>query len=214
MGSNYKKTITLGLDYSEFSGGIADCNRKMGLLDAEMKLAQERVKQYGDETDQLKIKQEALTQKIILQRRVVEEQARSYDSALLSQKKSEKQIDALDKALLQSRTTLQKLENEYSENTKRLDEFARKSRESEEGQRSFGDTIRDVASAVGIEASPAVEALAGKFDLIDEKVGKAVLTVGTLASTLTGLTVKTAEHVKEIETVSQTMGMTTSEYQA
>ena len=181
MGSNYKKTITLGLDYSEFSGGIADCNRKMGLLDAEMKLAQERVKQYGDETDQLKIKQEALTQKIILQRRVVEEQARSYDSALLSQKKSEKQIDALDKALLQSRTTLQKLENEYSENTKRLDEFARKSRESEEGQRSFGDTIRDVASAVGIEASPAVEALAGKFDLIDEKVGKAVLTVGTLA---------------------------------
>ena len=214
MGSNYKKTITLGLDYSEFSGGIADCNRKMGLLDAEMKLAQERVKQYGDETDQLKIRQEALTQKIILQRQVVEEQARSYDSALSSQKKSEKQIDALDKALLQSRTTLQTLENEYSENTKRLDEFARKSRESEEGQRSFGDTIRDVASAVGIEASPAVETLAGKFDLIDEKVGKAVLTVGTLASTLTGLTVKTAEHVKEIETVSQTMGMTTSEYQA
>ena len=67
---------------------------------------------------------------------------------------------------------------------------------------------------MGIEASPAVETLAGKFDLIDEKVGKAVLTVGTLASTLTGLTVKTAEHVKEIETVSQTMGMTTSEYQA
>ena len=89
MGSNYKKTITLGLDYSEFSGGIADCNRKMGLLDAEMKLAQERVKQYGDETDQLKIRQEALTQKIILQRQVVEEQARSYDSALSSQKKSE-----------------------------------------------------------------------------------------------------------------------------
>lgn len=41
MANNYKKTITLGLDYSEFSGGISECNRKMGLLDAEMKLAQE-----------------------------------------------------------------------------------------------------------------------------------------------------------------------------
>lgn len=69
MANNYKKTITLGLDYSEFSGGISECNRKMGLLDAEMKLAQEQAKEYGDETDQLKIKQEALAQKIILQRK-------------------------------------------------------------------------------------------------------------------------------------------------
>ena len=112
MANNYKKTITLGLDYSEFSGGISECNRKMGLLDAEMKLAQEQAKEYGNETDQLKIKQEALAQKIILQKKVVEEQAKAYDIAMSSQKKSEKQVDALDKTLLQSRTTLQKLENE------------------------------------------------------------------------------------------------------
>ena len=36
MSGSYKKTIVLGLDYSEFSGGISECNRKMGLLDAEM----------------------------------------------------------------------------------------------------------------------------------------------------------------------------------
>lgn len=214
MANNYKKTITLGLDYSEFSGGISECNRKMGLLDAEMKLAQEQAKEYGDETDQLKIKQEALAQKIILQKKVVEEQAKAYDIAMSSQKKSEKQVDALDKTLLQSRTTLQKLENEYKDNTKRLDEFAKKSKESDEAQRSFGDTIRDVASMIGIEASPAVETLAGKFDAIDENVGKAILTVGTLVTTLGGLTIKTAEHAKEIQTVSQTMGMTTNEYQA
>ncbi|XBX07070.1 hypothetical protein QMP26_02400 [Enterocloster clostridioformis] len=214
MANNYKKTITLGLDYSEFSGGISECNRKMGLLDAEMKLAQEQAKEYGDETDQLKIRQEALAQKIILQKKVVEEQAKAYDIAMSSQKKSEKQVDALDKTLLQSRTTLQKLENEYKDNTKRLDEFAKKSKESDEAQRSFGDTIRDVASMIGIEASPAVETLAGKFDAIDENVGKAILTVGTLVTTLGGLTIKTAEHAKEIQTVSQTMGMTTNEYQA
>lgn len=214
MSGSYRKTIVLGLDYSEFSGGISECNRKMGLLDAEMKLAQEQAKAYGGETDQLKIKQEGLAQKIELQKKIVEQQAAAYDKAMSSQKKNEKQIDSMDKALLQSRTTLQKLENEYKNNNKQLEEFTRKSRESTEEQRSFGDTIRDVAGVLGAETSPAVELLAEKFDSVDEKVGKAVLTVGTLVTTLGGLTLKTAEHAKEIVNVSQTMGMTTNEYQA
>lgn len=214
MSGSYRKTIVLGLDYSEFSGGISECNRKMGLLDAEMKLAQEQAKAYGGETDQLKIKQEGLAQKIELQKKIVEQQAAAYDKAMSSQKKNEKQIDSMDKALLQSRTTLQKLENEYKDNNKQLEEFTRKSRESTEEQRSFGDTIRDVAGVLGAETSPAVELLAEKFDSVDEKVGKAVLTVGTLVTTLGGLTLKTAEHAKEIVNVSQTMGMTTNEYQA
>ncbi len=213
MSGSYKKTIVLGLDYSEFSGGISECNRKMGLLDAEMRLAQEQAKAYGGETDQLKIKQEGLAQKIELQKKIVEQQAASYDKAMSSQKKNEKQIDSMDKALLQSRTTLQKLENEYKDNNKQLEEFTRKSRESTEEQRSFGDTIRDVADTIGISANPVIEKLAEKFDDIDENVGKAVLTIGTLITTLAGLTMKTAEQAKEISNVSQTMGMTTDQYQ-
>ncbi len=213
MSGSYRKTIVLGLDYSEFSGGISECNRKMGLLDAEMKLAQEQAKAYGSETDQLKIKQEGLAQKIELQKKIVEQQAAAYDKAMSSQKKNEKQIDSMDKALLQSRTTLQKLENEYKNNNKQLEEFTRKSRESTEEQRSFGDTIRDVADTIGISANPVIEKLAEKFDDIDENVGKAVLTIGTLITTLAGLTMKTAEQAKEISNVSQTMGMTTDQYQ-
>ena len=213
MSGSYKKTIVLGLDYSEFSGGISECNRKMGLLDAEMKLAQEQAKAYGGETDQLKIKQEGLAQKIELQKKIVEQQAAAYDKAMSSQKKNEKQIDSMDKALLQSRTTLQKLENEYKDNNKQLEEFTRKSRESTENQRSFGDTIRDVADTIGISANPVIEKFAEKFDDIDENVGKAVLTIGTLITTLAGLTMKTAEQAKEISNVSQTMGMTTDQYQ-
>ena len=213
MSGSYRKTIVLGLDYSEFSGGISECNRKMGLLDAEMKLAQEQAKAYGGETDQLKIKQEGLAQKIELQKKIVEQQAAAYDKAMSSQKKNEKQIDSMDKALLQSRTTLQKLENEYKDNNKQLEEFTRKSRESTEEQRSFGDTIRDVADTIGISANPVIEKLAEKFDDIDENVGKAVLTIGTLITTLAGLTMKTAEQAKEISNVSQTMGMTTDKYQ-
>ena len=220
MAANYRRTIVLGLDYSEFSGGIAECNRKMGLLDAEMRLAQEQAKGYGDETEKLRVKQEFLTQKIKLQKKVVKQQAEEYDRAMGSAKKNEKQVDALDKALLNSRTTLQKLENEYKDNNRQLEEFEKNTKdagdavkEAAKEHRSFGDKIRDVAEFIGISANPAIEALAEKFDSIDERAGEAVLTVGTLITTLGGLTLKVAEQAKEITNTSQTMGMTTSQYQ-
>lgn len=211
--SSYKKTIVIGCDYSEFSGGISECNRKMGLLDAEMKLAQEKAKAYGDETDQLKIKQEGLSQKIELQKVKVQQQAKAYDEAMSSGKKNEKQVDALDKALLESRTTLQKLENEYKDTNEQLEKFKKRTDDSEDSQRSFGDVVRDVADTIGINANPIVEKFAEKFDDVDANVGKAILTIGTLTSTLAGFTLKTADHAKEIVNVSQTMGMTTDQYQ-
>lgn len=213
MSSTYRKTIVLGLDYSEFSGGITECNRKMGLLDAEMRLASEQAKAYGTETDQLKIKQEGLSQKIELQRKVVEKQAEAYDKAMSAGKKNEKQTDALDKALLNSRTTLQKLENEYKDVNDQLEELEDNSKNANKEQESFGDTIREVADYIGVSANPMIEKMAEHFDGVNAKVGAAVLTVGTLVTTLGGLTMKTAEHAKEITNVSQTMGMTTDQYQ-
>lgn len=111
MANQYKKTITLGLDYSEFSGGISECNRKMGLLDAEMKLAAEKAKGFGDATDQLRIKQEGLSQKIELQKKVVEQEAEAYRKASEEEKKSEKTLDALQKSYINAQTKLKRLEN-------------------------------------------------------------------------------------------------------
>lgn len=214
MGNQYKKTIVLGLDYSEFSGGITECNRKMGLLDAEMKLASEQAKEFGDDTDQLRIKQEGLTQKIELQKKIVAQQAEAYDKAMTKYNGTGKEVDRLDKALLNSRTTLQRYENELRDTTKQLDKMDESAEEVGETSRSFGDTIRDVASVIGLEASPLVENLASQFDGLNEDVGKAVMTVGTLITTMGALTTKTVSHAKEVVNVSQTMGMTTGQYQA
>lgn len=213
MSSTYRKTIVLGLDYSEFSGGITECNRKMGLLDAEMRLASEQAKAYGTETDQLKIKQEGLSQKIELQRKVVEKQAEAYNKAISEGKKNEKQTDALSKAFLNSQTTLQKLENEYKDVNEQLEDLEDNSKNVNKAQESFGDVIREVADYIGVSANPMIEKMAEHFDEVNAKVGAAVLTVGTLVTTLGGLTLKTAEHAKEITNVSQTMGMTTDQYQ-
>ena len=103
MASN-KRTIYLGLDYSNFTGGVTEVNRKMGLLDAEFKRATAEAKNYGTETDQLTLKQDYLTQKIALQNQKVEEAKKAYDAAMASQNASQKEIDELDKRLLNERT--------------------------------------------------------------------------------------------------------------
>lgn len=214
MPSSYKKTIVLGLDYSEFSGGITECNRKMGLLDAEMKLASEQAKEFGDSSDQLRIKQEGLTQKIELQKKIVEQQAEAYDKAMTKYNGTGKEVDRLDKALLNSRTTLQRYKNELNDVTEQLDNMDEETEEVDETNRSFGDTVREVAETMGVSASPAVEKLASMFDGLNDKVGKTILTVGTIGTTLVNLTMSTAEHAKEIENISQKMGMNVETYQA
>ncbi|WP_143318927.1 hypothetical protein [Clostridium sp. HBUAS56010] len=206
MSSQYKKTIVIGMDYSEFSGGITEINRKMGLLDAEFKRATAEADLYGNSTDKLGVQQEMLSQKIALQQKKVEETAKSYDKIVAAHGYESKAADQADKALLNERTTLLKLE-------KQLEDTGEKIKETSDESRSFGDTIRDVADYLGVSASPAVEAFASKFDGTKEKIGEAILTIGTMATVLGTLTLKTAESAKEITNVSQKMGMTTDQYQ-
>lgn len=205
MASN-KKVITLGLDYSQFDGGITEVNRKMGLLDAEFKLAAEQTKKFGDVTDILTLKQEQLTQKIVLQTKKVDASKEAYDKALSSGKASEKQIDNLDKALLKERITLEKLNNELLDNNKKMEESTNKAE-------SFGDSIRGMASALGLEVSPALEGVASKFDGLDKNVGNAILGIGAIITTLASCTFEAANFADELLEMSSVTGVATDELQ-
>lgn len=111
MPRSYKRTITLGLDYSEFSGGINECNQKMRLLDNEFALAQAQMDGTGTASEKLALKQDALTQKINLQQQKVELAKKKYN-ALMDAHADTSKIDRADAALLKERTTLEKLQNE------------------------------------------------------------------------------------------------------
>jgi len=220
VSSAYKRTIVLGLDYAEFSGGITECNRKMGLLDAEFKLAKEQAKNYGTETDQLTVKQEALSQMIDLQTKIVDEHRKAYDKAMSSGTATEKQIDSLDKQLLTARTTLVKLNGEYDNASKELEEYKNKNEEagkevenSEEKQRSFGDTIRSISSTLGLEASPAIEAFASKFDGLNENVGIAMVTMGAMATKLFDASKSASEYADNVMAMSSVTGLSTETLQ-
>lgn len=117
MASN-KRTIYLGLDYASFSGGVTEINRKMGLLDAEFKLAQQQAKNYGNETDQTATKLDYLSQKIALQNQKVEEAKKAYDAALASNTASQKEIDSLNKKLITEKTTLEGLNGQLQNTSK------------------------------------------------------------------------------------------------
>lgn len=201
-----KRTIYLGLDYSQFTGGVTEINRKMGLLDAEFKLATTQAKNYGTETDQLGLKTEYLTQKIALQNQKVEEAKKAYDDAMSSQSASAKEIDELDKKLLKERTTLEQLNGE-------LKDSEEASKKADEANKSFGDEIRGVAESLGLKVSPALEKLAKKFDGVTAAVGNAVIGIGAMVGGLVSCSKAAAEDADELLTLASTTGLTTEQLQ-
>ena len=205
MASN-KRTIHLGLDYTQFTGGITEVNRKMGILDAEFKLATEQAKNYGTETDQLGLKQEYLTQKIALQNQKVEEARRAYEAAANSQNASQKEIDNLEKKYLQESTTLEKLNGQLKTNDETITKL-------DKDTRSFGDEIRGLASTLGINVSPAIEKLASKFDGINASVGNAILGIGAIATAFVKCSKDVAAFADDLLTLSAQTGIATDELQ-
>ncbi|MDF2609044.1 MAG: hypothetical protein K0R92_518 [Lachnospiraceae bacterium] len=201
-----KKTIYLGMDYSNFDGGATEVNRKMALLDAQFKLSKEEIKAYGNETDQLTLKQEQLTQKINLQTQKVNLSKEAYDKAVVSGKASDKQLDNLQKAYITNQTTLQKLNNELAENKTKIDTVNKSTN-------TFGDSMRGMASSLGINVSPALEAVATKFDGVDASVGNAVLGIGAIISVFASCTISAANMADEVLTLSSVTGIATDELQ-
>ena len=206
MAKGNKRTIYLGLDYTDFTGGVTEVNRKMGLLDAEFKLAQEQAKNYGTEADKLGIKQDYLGQKIALQTKKVEAAKKAYKEATTSQKASEKQLDALAKKCLQEQTALEKLTGE-------LEEYKTETEKTSGETKSFGDVIRELASEIGLDAIPAVEKLASKFDNTSKEMGELIVVTGTVISSLAACSVESAEYAEEMLKLSSVTGLSTDELQ-
>lgn len=205
MSSN-KRTIYLGLDYSQFTGGVTEVNRKMSLLDAEFRLAQEEAKNYGSETDLLAVKQDYLGQKIALQTQKVEAAQKAYDAATASQTASQKELDNLQKKLINEQTALEKLNGQLQTADKNI-------KSADVSTRSFGDEIRSLTNTLGINVSPAIENLASKFDGVNASIGNAVLGIGAILTAFVKCSTGVAEFADELLTLSSTSGIATDELQ-
>lgn len=208
-----KRTIYLGLDYTNFTGGVTEVSRKMQLLDADFKLAQQQAQNYGNETDKLGVKHDYLRTKIELQTKKVEAAEKAHKEATETNKKSQREIDALAKKVLQEKASLEKLTGQLKETEDAQDEL-------NDTTRSFGDEIRELADNLGISVNPMVEKLASNFDGVSSKIGNAIVSVGTVGAVAASIivplvkcTTETAEWADELTTLSKTTGISTTELQ-
>lgn len=202
----FKKTITLGLDYDEFTGGITDVNSKMRLLDAEFKLATEEAKAYGDESDLVRLSQQKLGEQIALQTKKVELSKQAYENAIDGGKATDKQLDKLQTNYLKNQTELQKLNNE-------LGKYTGETEQANETSNTFGNTIRGMASSLGLEVSPALEAVASKFDGISAEAGAAVVGIGAIITSFTKCTIQAGQFADDLLTLSAVTHISTDELQ-
>ena len=182
MGKSYKKTIVLGLDYSEFEGGVTKCNAAMKKLDAEFALASEQMKQEGTETDKLALKKEYLTQKIHVQNEKVENAEKKYNKLADSLGYAAKETEKADVELLKARTELQKLENqlaetesgldkfeaELEENTRELDEFEKETEENKNTLEKLSPVTKAAAAAYAALSAALIKVTADALTWADE----------------------------------------------
>lgn len=182
MGKSYKKTIVLGLDYSEFEGGVTKCNAAMKKLDAEFALASEQMKQEGTETDKLALKKEYLTQKIHVQNEKVENAEKKYNKLADSLGYAAKETEKADVELLKARTELQKLENqlaetesgldkfeaELEENTRELDEFEKETEENKNTLEKLSPATKAAAAAYAALSAALIKVTADALTWADE----------------------------------------------
>lgn len=140
----YKKVITLGLDYSDFQGGVTAVNRQIRVLDSEFRNTSEKAKDFGTNIDKLGLKQEQLSQKVILQSQKVEllkkkyeesakatgESSKATDDARIKYKDAETQLLKLQKSLDEVNRELNQQSSVFLKASDNIDKFRLKAEQS------------------------------------------------------------------------------------
>lgn len=109
---SYKKVITLGLDYSEFQGGMKDCADEMKKLDAEHKALASEMDKTASKADKLAEANEYLSKKIELQNKRVDMAKEKLNELKSSETATEAQIRKATTAVANETAELNRLNNE------------------------------------------------------------------------------------------------------
>lgn len=144
------KNIKINLDYAEFSGGIQDCQRKMGLLTEEFKLQQSALGNNATEVDKLTLKQSSLAQKIDLQIQIVEKAKDRFEAIANAEGATATQVDNAQKAYMKQITTLNQLTNELADVNNKLEESGETSNSASQ---NIGNLVTSITTTTAVIAS-------------------------------------------------------------
>lgn len=185
------KNIKINLDYAEFSGGIQDCQRKMGLLTEEFKLQQSALGNNATEVDKLTLKQSSLAQKIDLQIQIVEKAKDRFEAIANAEGATATQVDNAQKAYMKQITTLNQLTNELADVNNKLEESGETSNSSSQ---SIGNLATSITTTTAVIAS------------MISAVQQIVQAIGEVAT-------RSTEWADDLETLSSQIGVSTTTLQ-
>ena len=185
------KNIKINLDYAEFSGGIQDCQRKMGLLTEEFKLQQSALGNNATEVDKLTLKQSSLAQKIDLQIQIVEKAKDRFEAIANAEGATATQVDNAQKSYMKQITTLNQLTNELADVNNKLEESGETSNSASQ---NIGNLATSITTTTAVIAS------------MISAVQQVVQAIGEVAT-------RSTEWADDLETLSSQIGVSTTTLQ-
>ena len=185
------KNIKINLDYAEFSGGIQDCQRKMGLLTEQFKLQQSALGNNATEVDKLTLKQSSLAQKIDLQIQIVEKAKDRFEAIANAEGATATQVDNAQKAYMKQITTLNQLTNELADVNNKLEESGETSNSASQ---NIGNLVTSITTTTAVIAS------------MISAVQQVTQAIGEVAT-------RSTEWADDLETLSSQMGVSTTTLQ-
>lgn len=141
------KNIKINLDYSKFSGGISECQRKMQVLNQEFKMQQSALGNNASEVDKLTLEQSKLVQQINLQMQAVEQAQIKFEALANSEGATSAQIDRAHIAYMKQIAALNDTTNQLEEVNNKLEETAN---EENNASQSIDQMASNITTAVSV----------------------------------------------------------------
>lgn len=151
------KNIKIGLDYSEFVGGVTECQRKMQILSNEFKLQTARMGENATESDRLSLQSQKLSQQISLQEQIVQAAMAKWEAMADSEESTVAQVERAHIAYQKQATYLENLRNQLDKTNDSLDELENAEEDaadaSEKSSEGFSMMASNITSVISVASS-------------------------------------------------------------
>lgn len=209
------KNIKINLDYSDFSGGIKECQSKMGLLTEQFKLQQAQMGNNADELDKLTLAESTLNQKIELQQQVVAQALERWVALTESEDASVQQMERAHKAFLQQSTTLENMNNELESTREKMEQLSSAEETAGSNAENTANSFRNMVNSLATITSM-TSALSSAVGVISEFARSAASTADDIQTMATqfGVSAQTMDQwvaiEEKVDVSAQTLGSSMS----
>ena len=211
----------------EYKQAIASINSDLRVLNSEMKLVSAQFEENADSTEALTQKGEVLEKQLAAQKNKVDALKAALNNAEQSTTASKTQTDKWQISLNNAQKDLIKLERELNSNNEALEnnkkataDLTAAQNDSTQECKNLGDVLDELTGKFGIDLPDGMKnSISGLGNISTKALGVAAAFTALLTGLvsverkLIELTIGQAANAQEVINLSQTVGMTTEQYQ-